>query len=179
MQRTIFKNMNEDIFWEIIEQSWAEVSPTLKAKRLQIAATKGEKEPTDLGMELADLVGSDLVENLEEKFRKMPQQDLLAFDRILEQKLYDIDREDVITYTDGYGEMSADGFLYARGFIVGMGRAYYELINNEPAWATFDLDAQGFCYTSWEVYCELYDDFTSSDISRESFRNPLGWVEED
>lgn len=165
--------MTETIFWEMIEQAWTEASPTLKNKRMQIASTKGEKEPTDLSIDMADLVASDLVDVLTEKLRKLPKEDLLAFDRILERKLYDIDRADIHEYTDG----SDDGFLYVRGFIVGMGKEYYELISQEPDRATFDLDGEGFCYFPVHLYEELYGDFPLSDISRETGSNAKSWEE--
>jgi Protein of unknown function (DUF4240) len=165
--------MTETIFWEMIEQAWTEASPTLKNKRMKIASKKGAKEPTDLSIDMADLVGSDLVDVLTEKLRKMSKEDLLAFDRILERKMYDIDRADIHEYTDG----THDGFLYARGFIVGMGKAYYELISQEPDRATFDLDAEGFCYFPVFLYDELYGKFPISDISRETGRNLNGWEE--
>lgn len=167
--------MTEDIFWDTIELAWAETSPTLKSKRLQITTKKGEKTPTDLGMELADLVASDLIDCLTEKLKTWSKEDLLAFDRILEQKLYDIDREDIHAYTDG----DDDGFLYARGFIVGMGKAYYELIKAEPDRATFDLDAEDFCYFVVRLYEELYGNFPVSDISRETGSNAENWSEEE
>lgn len=165
--------MTEDIFWEMIEQAWEATSPTLKAKRLQIASTKGEKDPTDLAMELADLVGSDLVDYLVEKLKKISQEELVAFDRILECKLYEIDREDIHDYTDG----SDDGFLYARGFIVGMGKAYYDLVSQEPDRATFDLDAESFCYFPVHLYQELYGKFPYLGLSRETGSNSQGWQE--
>jgi len=163
--------MNETIFWNMIEQAWDEISPLLKTKRLQIAVEKDFKEPTELGMELSDLVASDLVENLSAKLEKVSKEDLLAFDRLLEQKLYDIDRADIHAYTDG----SDDGFLYCRGFIVGMGQAYYELVKNEPASATTDLDAESFCYFPRHLYRNLHGEFTISAISRETASNEAGW----
>ena len=165
--------MNETTFWEMIEQAWEEISPKLKPKRLQIAAVKGEKEPTELAMELADTVASDLVENLIEKLRTLSKEDLATFDGILERKLYDIDRADIHAYTDG----SDDGFLYCRGFIVGMGKAYYELISAEPDRAMYDVDAEAFCYFSWHLYHELYGEVLKTGISRETASNPIGWAE--
>ncbi|MET8089612.1 hypothetical protein [Micromonospora sp. NPDC005220] len=50
-------------------------------------------------------------------------------DPVVERKLHDIDREDIHEVTDG----SDDGFLYARGFIVALGRAYYEAVRTRPA----------------------------------------------
>ncbi len=52
-------------------------------------------------------LGSDLLD-------KLPAEELLAFDRILERNQYDIDCAEIHENIDG----SDDGFLYARGFIV-------------------------------------------------------------
>lgn len=165
--------MNETIFWNMIEQAWDETSPTLKAKRFKIAVKQGFKEPSELGMELSDVVASDLLDNLTEKLKGLSQADLLAFDRILEQKLYDLDRANVQAYTDG----SDDGFLYCRGFIVGMGKEYYDLIYKESDRAMADLEAESFCYFPMHLYTELYGDFPASNISRETASNQAGWEE--
>ena len=61
----------------------------------------------------------------------LPKDELLQFDRILERKLYDIDRSEIHEYTDG----SDDGFLYCRGFGIGIvaaklwGRLAYACLN--------------------------------------------------
>ena len=57
---------------------------------------------------------------LTDQCRELPGGELTSLDRVLERKLYDIDRADVQAVTDG----SEDGFLYARGFIVAMGRDF-------------------------------------------------------
>jgi hypothetical protein len=86
--------------------------------------------------------------------------------------------------------------MYARGFIVGMGKTYYDLINKEPAYATIDLEAESFCYfpirsfmqvnviedeiTGEEMYEEIdisgFEslDIPPSNISRETGSNPIG-----
>jgi hypothetical protein len=48
---------------------------------------------------------------LTDQCRELPGGELTSLDRVLERKLYDIDRADIQAVTDG----SDDGFLYARG----------------------------------------------------------------
>lgn len=163
--------MNETTFWALIEQAWLEISPTLFKKRLQIAEEKGEKYPTDLGMELSDVASSDLVENLTEKLRPVSKDDLLVFDRILERKMYDIDCAELYEYT----AVDDESFMHSRAFVVAMGEKYYELLKNEPDRATCDLDAEDFCYFAKNLYEELYGTFPTSDISRETESNTAGW----
>ncbi len=163
--------MTEEIFWSMIEQAWEETAPQLKAKRMKIAAKKGVKEPTKLSGELSEIIDNDLVENLVAKLRLLDKETLALFDLILEKKLYDIDRSDIHEYTDG----SDDGFLYCRGFIVGMGKEYYETIKNDPEKATMDLEAESFCYFPTHLYSELYNSLPTSEISRETCSNAEGW----
>ncbi|NYF54811.1 hypothetical protein HDA35_000642 [Micromonospora purpureochromogenes] len=61
---------------------------------------------------------------------------------MVERKLHDIDREDVHEVTDG----SDDGFLYCRGWIVALGRAFYEAVRADPAMAVLDADCEEMCY---------------------------------
>jgi hypothetical protein len=95
----------------------------------------------------------------------------LAFDRILERKLYDLDRAEIHEHTDG----SDDGFLYARGFIVAAGKDYYDAVLAKPSTARMDLECEEMCYLSWELYEENFGVLPPSEISRESCSNTAGW----
>ena len=79
-----------------------------------------------------------MVAALRTQLDRLSAADLLAFDRILERKQYDIDRQEVQEHTDG----SDDGFLYARGFIVAAGRGYYDAVNADPSVALTDLECE-------------------------------------
>ena len=95
------------------------------------------------------------------------------FDRILERKLWDIDRAEIQKFTDG----SDDGFLYARGFIVAAGRDFYDAVNATPERARMDIECEDMCYLSYHVYVERFGEMPRSDITRESASNPAGWSE--
>jgi hypothetical protein len=114
----------------------------------------------------------EVVPDLWEQLDTLSADELLAFDRILEQKLYDIDRADIHERTDG----SDDGFLYCRGFIVGMGRAYYAAVWAEPDLAVTDAECEAMCYLSWHLHYDKFGEVPPSGISRETQSNAAGWA---
>lgn len=159
--------MNEQKFWSIIEAAWP---TTMQAIALRQKAFMGSVEPN----KTLQTVQKQILKNLTSAFDQLAQDDLLAFDRMLERKLYDIDRADIHKYTDG----SDDGFLYCRGFIVSMGREYYEMVNADPAKATIDIEFEEFCYHPYLMYENKYGaPPPSSGLSRESGSNLAGWNE--
>jgi hypothetical protein len=120
----------------------------------------------------------DLMESMEEVIEALRGQldqlssaELLSFDRILERKLFDIDRAEIQEHTDG----SDDGFLYARGFCVAAGKAYYDAVNAKPSVALMDLECEEMCYLSLHIYEEKFGPLAASGISRESCSNKAGW----
>ncbi|HEY8936479.1 MAG TPA: DUF4240 domain-containing protein [Cyclobacteriaceae bacterium] len=164
--------MTEQIFWQLIEEAWQHVAPDLAKRRHELAYSSTEmKEESELGNDFASVIDEDIVEYLTEKLKEVDQVELQAFDKILEQKLYDIDREDIQQFTDG----SDDGFLYCRGFIVGMGKDYYDSIYKDPGFAAAYLEAESFCYFSWHLHEELHGEYTESEISRETGSNAKHW----
>src|SRR3982750_2874299 len=109
--------MDEKRFWSMIEDAWSDVEGAAAARTKLVRGTLGE----DAAMELADQALGEFVPALRSALEGLREDELLAFDRILERKLYDIDRADVHEHADG----SDDGFLYSRGFIVAAGQADY------------------------------------------------------
>ncbi|MFE7718686.1 DUF4240 domain-containing protein [Nocardia rhizosphaerihabitans] len=99
--------------------------------------------------------------------------ELTALDRVAERALYDIDRAGIQEITDG----SDDGFLYARGFIVAMGREFYDAVRADPEAAVPDAECERMCYFFAHLHDKLYGGFpeTGSGISRETASNPAGW----
>jgi hypothetical protein len=111
---------------------------------------------------------------LRKQLTDLPAEELLAFDCILERKLYDFDRADIHERTDG----SDDGFLYCRGFIVALGRRYYEAVRDNPNLAVVDASCEQMCYVSWQMYHERFGEMPPSGISRETCSNFAGWPED-
>ncbi len=158
--------MNEDRFWSMIETAWGTVGGKTKARQRLAEGKLSEGRAFELE-ELLD----EVIPALREQLDGLSAADLLAFDRILERKLYDIDRADIQERTDG----SDDGFLYCRGFIVALGRGFYEAVRQNPVVAVTDAECEAMCYLSWHLHNEKFGDVPPSDICRESCSNTAGW----
>lgn len=164
--------MDETRFWAMIDDAWAAAGRKARAAaRQRLAEGKSSEEKA---YALQEVLEEEVVPALRERLDALPAAELLAFDRILERKLYDIDRADIHERTDG----SDDGFLYCRGFIVGMGRAYYEAVVADPDKAVVDAECEAMCYLSWNLHHDKFGEVPPSGISRESFSNTAGWPEE-
>jgi hypothetical protein len=161
--------MDENRFWSLIESAWESVGGAADI-RSKLAEHKFSEEHSD---ELEQLLAylNRVVPALTALLDKLPAEELLSFDRILERKLYDIDRAEVQEQTDG----SDDGFLYARGFIVIAGKTYYDAVNAVPTNAYMDMECEEMCYISWHLHKKKFGKPLPSGISRESCQNKNGW----
>ncbi len=160
--------MDEKRFWSMIEAAWAAAGGKAKPRQ-RLAAGRLSEEGA---YSLQETLEEEVVPALQGQLAGLSAEELLAFDRLLERKLYDIDRADVQERTDG----SDDGFLYCRGFIVGMGRAYYEAVLADPDRAVVDAECEAMCYLSWHLYRERFGEVPPSGISRETHSNSAGWA---
>ena len=160
--------MNEQVFWETIESSWAD-SPELYQERAEALETNDD----ELLEELVKATDGEVLENYKKRLRAFDKDTLTKFTHILEEKLFKIDREEIQEYTDG----SDDGFLYCRCFIVAMGERYYEMIYENPEKATMNLEAEIFGFSAYEIYQEKFDEeFERNSIHCiESCSNKEGW----
>lgn len=163
--------MTEQRFWEIIELSWAD-SPKLEKKRAKALKSNDEEILEELSEELEDTI----LENYNKRLLALSKDDFTKFIHILEERLYNIDREKIQEYTDG----SDDGFLYCRCFIVGMGQEYYNRIDKDPSNATMDLEAESFGFSAYQQYEEKFgEEFDRYSVhSIESCSNKNGWQQE-
>jgi len=128
-----------------------------------------------------DLDGLSVLEGAREAFagslasqcQGLTAAELTALDRVVERKLYDIDSAELHAVTDG----SDDGFLYARGFVVAMGREFYYAVAADAQMAVPGAEFEAMCYFFAHLCHEQYGTFpeTGSGISRESCSNPAGW----
>jgi len=160
--------MNEQKFWELIESAWASV-PLLNELRQEALQTNQVELFEGLSFGLDDEVS----EAIEEKLRELSKDDLVKFNHLMEEKLFRLDREEIHQHTDG----SDDGFLYCRGFIVGMGERYYHLVNGNPAKATPDAEAESICFVGYQVYLDRFrEGFPRPSVYPiASGSNPDGW----
>lgn len=139
--------MTEQKFWEIIESSWAD-SPKLDKKRAKALKSNDEELLQELSEELEDTI----CENYNKRLLMLDKDDFTKFIHILEERLYNIDREEIHEYTDG----SDDGFLYCRCFILGMGEQYYNMVDKNPSKAIMDLEAELFGVSAYGIYEEKF-----------------------
>jgi hypothetical protein len=162
--------MNEQKFWQLIEDAW-ESLPLLNDLRQEALHTNDTSLFEGLSFGLDD----EVTEAIEERLHTLEKEELTKFIHIFEEKLHQIDREEIHAHTDG----SDDGFLYCRGFIVGMGETYYTMVDQNPAKATMDAEAESVCFIGYQVYKDKFgEDFERNSIhSTESGSNPRGWRE--
>jgi hypothetical protein len=158
--------MDESRFWAMIESAWQAGGGETRARQRLADGKLSEEKAAELIEALEEVIPA-----LRGQLDRLSAPDLLAFDRILERNLYDIDRAEVQEYTDG----SDDGFLYARGFIVAAGKGYYDAVNARPSIAMMDLECEEMCYLSWHIHEEKFGPVPPSGISRESSSNQAGW----
>jgi hypothetical protein len=163
--------MDETRFWSMIEAAWNAVDGAAAAARERLA--RGELDEAS-AQRLAHQSWAEVVPALRAALKQLSKNELLQFDRILERKLFDIDRSEIQEHTDG----SDDGFLYCRGFVVAAGQGYYNAVNQDPSRAMMELECEDQCYLPGRLYSEKFGDMPQSDISRESMRNPAGWTNE-
>jgi hypothetical protein len=159
---------DEARFWDLVEAAWAALGDEPARLRRELLAPPPGADPYAVDAWL-----DPFLKNLTAACADLSAEELTALDRVVERKLHDIDREDIHEFTDG----SDDGFLYARGQIVALGKAYYEAVSADPRLAVMDAECEAMCY----FFAHLHNDHfgtwptTGSGISRESASNPAGW----
>ncbi|TXT10547.1 hypothetical protein VHUM_02052 [Vanrija humicola] len=170
---TISAPLTADDFWASIEDAWATI-PDAAAARAALIAGPTEGEET-LDYEAASALEPHLrpfLAALKTTLQAYTQPQLAAWDAHITQALYDIDREDVHAATDG----SDDGFLYARGFIVAVGKDYYDKVNAQPStYAIEDAEFESICYEAAHVHDARFGEWPPRTVSRESGSNKAGW----
>ncbi|MET7820528.1 DUF4240 domain-containing protein [Micromonospora zamorensis] len=170
---TMPTSADEARLWALIESAWAELGPEPLALRRALV----ERDPADDDDDGPSYAIGDWLDRFLDRLghlsAELTGQELTDLDRVVERKLHDIDREDVHEVTDG----SDDGFLYCRGFIVALGRGFYEAVRADPAMALPDAECESLCYFFAHLHNDRFGSWpeTGSGISRESFGNPAGW----
>ncbi|MGI5289772.1 hypothetical protein ACQEVF_41425 [Nonomuraea polychroma] len=162
----------EDRFWDMVEAAWAPLGEEVGRAR-QALTDRSADSGEDAAFAVVEHALEGFLDNLAVSSRDLRAEDLTDLDRVVERKLYDIDRADIHAVTDG----SDDGFLYACGFIVAMGRDFYTGVLRNPELAVLDADCEEMCYFFAHLHQERYGTFpdTGSGISRESCSNSAGW----
>ena len=163
--------MTLDQFWKIIELSWKD-APQQDEIRNNALNTNDPELLQEAGFALEN----SLLPNYKQRLYQLGKEDLTAFIHILEERLYNIDRQEIHEYTDG----SDDGFLYCRCFILGMGQQYYTMVDEDPSKATMDIEAERWGFFAYSVYQEkFHEEFERYSIhSIETCSNQQGWEEQ-
>lgn len=104
------------------------------------------------------------------------KEEMVSFHQLLDEMLYQLDREDIHEITDG----SDDGFEYIRLWIVSQGRSYFEEVLQDPTQAPRDADEEqeneAFGYAVWEAYEEKWGEaFPQIQSLRATGTNQEGW----
>jgi hypothetical protein len=161
---------DEARLWSLIEAAWAPLGPSVRDPR-QALVVRPAGSATDTSV-VAGALGEFLVV-LAGLCRDLPAAELTSLDRV-ERKLWEIDRADAHAVTGG----SDDGFLYARGFTVAMGREFYGAVADNPEMGVPWAECEEMCYFFACLHQERFGDFpgTGSGISRESGQNLIGWL---
>jgi hypothetical protein len=164
----------EAALWAMIEAAWQPRGAKVNAIRTKLAKREpGDDDDDELDTEPVDAALDDVIDALRDAFAALSRDELAAMDRVLERKLYDLDRQDLQAVTDG----SDDGFLYARGYIVALGKDFYDAVLDNPEVAIIDAECEDMCYLPTHVYKERFGVFPVGDkaISRETGSNKAGW----
>lgn len=159
--------MEDKKFWNLIENTWEKSGKNEDRKN---AIETNDEEALE---ELSEFIESELIDFYQRELEKLDKDDFTSYIRHLEKKLYQIDREEIHEHTDG----SDDGFLYCRCFILAMGKEYYNMIDENPSKAKFDLEAEGFGFEAYMSYeRKFFEEFERNSIHCiESCSNPSGW----
>lgn len=154
-------------FWSMVESAWERVGDEPSALRKALVGRDGDDELDAVGRHL-----DTFLDHLLALTEGLSSEELTSLDRVVERKLYDLDRADVHEVTDG----SDDGFLYARGFIVAMGKDFYDAVLADPSVAA-DSGFERLCYAFAHLHEKRFGDWPQLDsgISRETASNSAGW----
>ena len=154
-----------------MEAAWAPLAAEVNQVRHTLAARTLGAPVNDLPV-LLD-AREAFLDSLTSRCQELTAGELTALDRVVERKLYDIDSAGLHAVTGG----SDDGFLYARGFVVAMGRRYYYAVAADVQMAVSWAELEEICYFFAHLHHKRYGSFlgTGTGISRESGSNPAGW----
>ncbi len=170
--------MDKQHFWTMIEYAWNSVGGFTQMRSL---LAEGRLSPEQAKVLMEPM--KSVVHSLGKMLNQLPAMEVIAFDRILEKRLYNLDREDIYEVTDGAEEVSDesmdDRFLHERGFIVIMGEKYYRAVLNDPKKALKHFECRTISYLAAFIYEKKYGKFIESDAryKRETGSNKQAWGE--
>lgn len=125
------------------------------------------------------------VEPLVETLSEYDEAEIKAFEDILAQFLYDIDGR---AYVDQAGKSahSADGFLYARCYVVAMGKEHYDSVKAGPTRMPKSLDdwCESLLFVAQQAWAAATGEEDESwdycpPVSYETGSNEANWAEQE
>lgn len=157
--------------WSLLEAAWIRPGPGVGRVR-QALVVRPAGSPADTAVITGAL--PEFLDSLRGLCRELPAGELVALDRVVERKLWEIDRADLHAVIGG----SDDGFLYARGFTVAMGAEFHRRVVRDPRMGAPWAECEEMCYFFAHLHHERFGTFpeTRSGISRESGQNLVGWL---
>jgi hypothetical protein len=162
---------DEARLWSLLEAAWARLGRDVGQARQDLVV-----RPSGTPADTAVLKGAlpHLLDVLRGLCQGLPAGELITLDRVVERKLWEIDRADVHAVIGG----SDDGFLYARGFTVAMGREFHGCVASDPQMGAAWAECEEMCYFFAHLHHEHFGVFpdTGSGISRESGQNVADWL---
>jgi hypothetical protein len=113
----------------------------------------------------------------------MSVEDIHKFEDILTEKLFALDtRAHAVANIDERlpGYISSDGFLYARCYVVGKGKQFYEQVLNDPSKMPnrIEFEFEPLLFVAQSAYTQKTgnEDFEpKSELSYETGSNEAGW----
>ena len=139
--------MKEELFWGTIEMAW-QTAGGAHATRQQLA--RGGETWNERIERLLDKVLPNVVEALRSALENAEREELLDFARILGERLRALDLPEVLRRS---GAEEGEGFLYARSFIVILGRDFYAAVAADPAILMSGLQ----CEELWDMPAAVYE----------------------
>ena len=162
---------DEARLWALIEAAWAPLGPGVRQARQELV-TRHPGSPADISVLKGVL--PTFLDILAGCSCGLPADELTRLDRVVERKLWELDRADVHAVTGG----SNDGFLYSRGFVVAMGREFCDAVTGDPEMGVRYAECEEMCYFFAHLCDDQFGEFpdTGSGISRESRSNLVAWI---
>jgi hypothetical protein len=158
--------------WSLLETAWIRLAGPGVSRARGALVVRPAGSPADTTVITGAL--PEFLDALRGLCRESSAGELVALDRVVERKLWEIDRADLHAVIGG----SDDGFLYARGFTVAMGREFHRCVADDPRMGAPWAECEEMCYFFAHLHRERFGTFpeTRSGISRESGQNLVGWL---
>lgn len=172
--------VSADAFWTSIDDAWTSAAatlpeaerPSVSSARTTLCSATAPSEARLSAVSALDAAQAAFLTSLRAYLDTLPQPALAQWDEHCAQALYALDTQAIHEVLDG----SDDGFLYTRGFVVSLGRRYWELVRGQPeTYGVEDAECESFCYIAAHLCNEKYGEWPTASVSRESCSNAEGW----